>query len=268
MIEKTFGTETGIVARSHPERPDRLKCVYEHLRVAGLLEDVVEVAGREAADDEIVQAHRQKHCDHICHECSGQRRQIDSDTYMCEDSTTAARLAVGTTIDVVEAVVEGRAASGMALVRPPGHHAEEDRAFGFCLFNNVACAARVAQSRLGVGRVLIFDWDVHHGNGTENIFYNDPSVLFISLHVHTDGFFPDSGPAERTGSGDGAGYNVNIAWPSMGMGDPEYLHAMYHVVMPVAAAFNPDLVLVRHVPSVSQKCARKCFHSRSIELKI
>jgi histone deacetylase 6 len=143
--------------RTHPERPDRLTCIYEHLKVAGLLEGAVMVAGREAEGDEMSIVHKKEHCAHVCAiDCC---RTIDDDTFANEHSAVAAKLAVGTTIDVVKAVMYGRAANGIALVRPPGHHAEADRAMGFCLFNNVACAARVAQKKMGAKRVLIFDWD-------------------------------------------------------------------------------------------------------------
>eukprot|EP01050_Picozoa_sp_SAG11_P006501 SAG11_NODE_507_length_8879_cov_8.961048_3_plen_173_part_00 len=147
------------------------------------------------------------------------------------------------------------ASNGMALVRPPGHHAEagsdvgaagaESGAMGFCLFNNVACAARVAQEKMGAKRVLIYDWDVHHGNGTETMFYNDPSVLYISTHRGDNAFFPGTGQPERTGEGEGEGYNMNISWPQKGMGDAEYIHACHRLILPVAYEFDPDLVLVR-----------------------
>jgi hypothetical protein len=215
---------------THPERPDRLKCVHEHFVAAGLLQGALAIPGREATGEEISVAHEAEHCSRVAEidsDCT-----IDGDTYANVHTPTAARLAVGTTIDVVQAVVDGRAANGIALVRPPGHHAEPDKSMGFCLFNNAAIAARVAQQQMGVGRVLLLDWDVHHCNGTENIFYDDPSVLVVS--IHRGDIFPGTGPASRTGDvGDAAGMNVNVAWPHGGMGDADYMLAMNRVVLPV-----------------------------------
>ena len=166
---------------THPERPDRLKCVYEHLKSAGLLENTTEISGREATGFELSTAHDAEHVGKIG-DIEGQRGTIDGDTYFVEESSLASRLAVGVTCDVMTSIVKGESDNGIALVRPPGHHAEGDKAMGFCLFNNVACGIRTVQQELGVERVLIVDWDVHHGNGTENIFYDDPSVLMLSIH--------------------------------------------------------------------------------------
>lgn len=228
---------------THPERPDRLKCVYEHLKCAGLLENTTAISGREATGFELSVAHDAEHVSKIG-DIEGKRGTIDGDTYFVEESSVAARLAVGVTCDVIASVVRGESDNGIALVRPPGHHAEGEKAMGFCLFNNVACGVRVAQQELGVKRVLIVDWDVHHGNGTEEIFYEDPSVLMLSIHRNDMGFFPDTGHTHRTGKGDGEGYNVNVAWPKGGMGDADYMLAFHRVVLPIAYDFKPDLVVV------------------------
>eukprot|EP01043_Picozoa_sp_COSAG02_P041541 COSAG02_NODE_3452_length_6717_cov_11.574645_2_plen_783_part_00 len=228
---------------THPERPDRLKCVYEHLKCAGLLDNTTTISGREATGFELSVAHEAEHVSKIG-DIESKRGTIDGDTYFVEESSVAARLAVGVTCDVMSSVVKGESDNGIALVRPPGHHAEGDKAMGFCLFNNVACGVRVMQQELGVERVLIVDWDVHHGNGTEEIFYDDPSVLMLSIHRNDMGFFPDTGHTHRTGTGAGKGYNVNVAWPKGGMGDADYMLAFHRVVLPIAYDFKPDLVVV------------------------
>jgi acetoin utilization deacetylase AcuC-like enzyme len=157
-------------------------------------------------------------------------------------SWEAATLATGGALAVVDAVLDGAADNGFALVRPPGHHSTADTAMGFCLFNNVAIAARHAQARDGIERVAVVDWDVHHGNGTEAIFYNDPSVLFVS--IHQDDLYPiGAGALEHAGEGEGEGFTVNIPLPA-GSGDDGYLLAFERLVEPALAAFRPDLLFV------------------------
>uniref|UniRef100_A0A8C3KUA4 Histone deacetylase n=1 Tax=Chrysolophus pictus TaxID=9089 RepID=A0A8C3KUA4_CHRPC len=163
-------------------------------------------------------------------------------------SSGAARLAVGCVIELVFKVATGELKNGFAVVRPPGHHAEESTPMGFCYFNSVAIAAKLLQQRLNVSKILIVDWDVHHGNGTQQAFYNDPNVLYISLHRYDDGnFFPGSGAPDEVGTGAGVGFNVNMAFTGgldPPMGDTEYLTAFRTVVMPIANEFAPDVVLV------------------------
>ncbi|CAL8279706.1 unnamed protein product [Boreogadus saida] len=162
--------------------------------------------------------------------------------------------------------------NGFAVVRPPGHHADPSNPMGFCYFNSVAIAAKQLQQKMSASKVLIVDWDVHHGNGTQEVFYNDPSVLYISLHRYDDGnFFPGSGSAAEVGSGAGEGFNVNVAWTGglePPMGDAEYLAAFRTVVMPIAQEFSPDVVLVSagfdaadgHAPPLGgYKVSAKCF---------
>ncbi|KAJ7409566.1 histone deacetylase 5 [Willisornis vidua] len=175
--------------------------------------------------------------------------QVDSDTVWNElHSSSAVRTAVGCLLELAFKVAAGELKNGFAVIRPPGHHAEESTAMGFCFFNSVAISAKLLQQRLSVGRILIVDWDIHHGNGTQQAFYSDPHVLYISLHRYDDGnFFPGSGAPEEVGSGLGVGYNINIAWTGgvdPPIGDVEYLTAFRTVVMPIANEFSPDLVLV------------------------
>uniref|UniRef100_A0AAZ3QYN1 Histone deacetylase n=1 Tax=Oncorhynchus tshawytscha TaxID=74940 RepID=A0AAZ3QYN1_ONCTS len=178
-----------------------------------------------------------------------ERGWVDSDTIWNEvHSSTAVRLAVGSVVELVFKVATGELKNGFAVVRPPGHHAEESTPMGFCYFNSVAIAARLLQQRLNVCKILIVDWDVHHGNGTQQAFYDDPNVLYLSLHRYDDGnFFPGSGAPDEVGSGPGVGFNVNMAFTGglePPMGDAEYLAAFRSVVMPIANEFSPDVVLV------------------------
>ncbi|XP_063485173.1 histone deacetylase 5 isoform X14 [Symphalangus syndactylus] len=174
---------------------------------------------------------------------------VDSDTVWNEmHSSSAVRMAVGCLLELAFKVAAGELKNGFAIIRPPGHHAEESTAMGFCFFNSVAITAKLLQQKLNMGKVLIVDWDIHHGNGTQQAFYNDPSVLYISLHRYDNGnFFPGSGAAEEVGGGPGVGYNVNVAWTGgvdPPIGDVEYLTAFRTVVMPIAHEFSPDVVLV------------------------
>ncbi|KAK1331126.1 hypothetical protein QTO34_009075 [Cnephaeus nilssonii] len=174
---------------------------------------------------------------------------VDSDTVWNEmHSSSAVRMAVGCLVELAFKVAAGELKNGFAIIRPPGHHAEESTAMGFCFFNSVAITTKLLQQKLNVGKVLIVDWDIHHGNGTQQAFYNDPSVLYISLHRYDNGnFFPGSGAPEEVGGGPGMGYNVNVAWTGgvdPPIGDVEYLTAFRTVVMPIAHEFSPDMVLV------------------------
>lgn len=160
-----------------------------------------------------------------------------------------ARLSAGGCIEAARAVVTGMVKNAIAVIRPPGHHAEHGMPGGFCFFNNVCVATRVCQNDFPdlCRKVLILDWDVHHGNGIQNIFEDDPNVLYISLHVHRDGKFYPNGPAGNhlhVGTGNAQGKNVNIPWPQHHMGDGDYLYAFQQIVMPIAQEFNPDLVII------------------------
>ncbi|XP_040187004.1 histone deacetylase 5 isoform X8 [Rana temporaria] len=174
---------------------------------------------------------------------------VDSDTVWNElHSPAAVRTAVGSLLELTFKVASGELKNGFAVIRPPGHHAEESVAMGFCFFNSVAIAAKLLRLKMNVGRILIVDWDIHHGNGTQQAFYSDPNVLYLSLHRYDDGnFFPGSGSPEEVGTGCGVGYNVNIAWTGgvePPIADAEYLAAFRTVVMPIAQEFSPDIVLV------------------------
>lgn len=229
------------VLSEHPERPDRASCTLRRFQHLGLLEDTVRVEGKLATAEEIQSCHSTGYVQSIME----QTIQIGDleDCYMNYSTPLSAKVAAGTTIGVVQKVVKGEVANGVAVVRPPGHHACSHKASGFCFFNNVAVAARAAQKQ-GVKRILIVDWGIHHGNGIQEIFYDDPSVMTVSLHRGDPGFFPQSGKPDELGRGRGEGFNVNVAWSSAGMGDAEYLVAFSRLVTPIALQFQPELVLV------------------------
>lgn len=224
----------------HPENPERLAAIWARLDGAGIARRCLRVRAREATREELLAVHTPEHLERIEATALLEYGQLDPDTYTSRRSAEVARLAAGGLIVLVEEVIAGKLTNGFALLRPPGHHAEADRAMGFCLFNNVAVAAKAAR-RLGIRRIAIVDWDLHHGNGTQHIFEQDPDVLYLSTHQYP--FYPGTGEIWELGRGEARGRAVNVAWPS-GMGDAEYLAAFDRVLLPIARAFGPDLVLV------------------------
>jgi len=224
----------------HPERGERLLAVR-----AGLAQAAVDGSLRytrlhaaDATDEQLTRVHEPAYIESIGH-LAGRSGYLDSDTYLSPGSVPAARRAAGAAIALVEAL-HGGVRFGFAVPRPPGHHALADRAMGFCLLNNVAVAAAHARS-LGYERVLLLDWDVHHGNGTEAIFYGDPSVLFMSLHQYPN--YPGTGAAKDLGRGDGRGRTVNLPLPP-GAADDTYAAAFERIVAPIIEQFAPDFTLV------------------------
>jgi acetoin utilization deacetylase AcuC-like enzyme len=221
----------------HPERPERLRAARS--AVGRTLATWVPVPVREARADELIRVHDEAFVEHL-ESLRGTEGNLDADTYYGVDSVRAARRAAGGVLAMVEAMIAGPVRMGAALPRPPGHHALPDRAMGFCLLNNVAVAAAHARA-LGVDRVAIVDFDVHHGNGTQEIFYEDPSVLYASLHQHP--FYPGTGAAQEIGGGDARGATVNVPLTSGG-GDDVYRAAFERVILPVLEQFRPGLILV------------------------
>ncbi len=224
----------------HPEHPGRLTAIRARLEREGLVKLCKRIPAREAVDAELTAIHDPKLIASIDATARVEFVQLDPDTYACPDSARVARLAAGGLIDLSTRVFAGDLANGIALLRPPGHHAEAMRAMGFCLYNNVAVAA-AALRRAGARRVLIVDWDLHHGNGTQHSFWNDPDVLYFSTHQFP--FYPGTGAADEVGGPDAAGRTVNVPWPS-GCGDAEYLAAFDRLLLPIARRFEPELVLV------------------------
>ncbi|KAF1961159.1 putative histone deacetylase [Byssothecium circinans] len=251
----------------HPEDPRRISEIFNEIQQAGLVqgadnpdEEAHEdqcwrILARTATRAEICLIHTQEHYDFIeslQHMPAAELKRLSEshDSIYFNNSTfMSATLAAGGAIEACRAVVRRDVRNAIAIIRPPGHHAESDSPSGFCIFNNVPIAARVCQKDFPemCRKVLILDWDVHHGNGVQHAFYNDPNVLYISLHVYKGGMFypslPD-GNYDYTGEGSGIGRNVNIPWADVGMGDAEYLYAFQEVVMPIATEFNPDLVII------------------------
>ena len=221
----------------HPERPERLHAVRAGLARAQV--EQIAIAPRDADDDELLRVHEASYLDDLAR-MSGHEGHVDADTYIAVDSITAARRAAGSACSLVDALLEGRMRRGVALLRPPGHHARPDQAMGFCLLNNVAIAAAHARAQ-GLGRVAIVDWDVHHGNGTQEMFWEDPSVLYASIHQSP--CYPGTGDASELGEGEGLGATVNVPL-SAGAGDAEYAAAFERVIVPVLDEFRPELVLV------------------------
>uniref|UniRef100_A0A8C4FF78 Histone deacetylase n=1 Tax=Dicentrarchus labrax TaxID=13489 RepID=A0A8C4FF78_DICLA len=250
---------------SHPEHAGRIQSIWSRLQETGLRAQCECIRGRKATLEELQTVHSEAHV--LLYGTNPLRQKldcsitpmfvrlpcggvgVDSDTIWNEvHSSSAARLAVGSVVELVFKVATRELKNGFAVVRPPGHHAEESTPMGFCYFNSVAIAAKLLQQRLNVNKILIVDWDVHHGNGTQQAFYDDPNVLYLSIHRYDDGnFFPGSGAPDEVGSGPGVGFNVNVAFTGgldPPMGDAEYLAAFRSVVMPIANEFAPDIVLV------------------------
>ncbi|KAG5039329.1 hypothetical protein JHK82_011484 [Glycine max] len=223
----------------HPERPDRLQAIAASLARAGIFPGkCYSIPAREITPEELITVHSLEHIESVEVTSESLSSYFTSDTYANEHSALAARLAAGLCADLASAIVSGRAKNGFALVRPPGHHAGVRQAMGFCLHNNAAVAALAAQAA-GARK------DVHHGNGTQEIFEQNKSVLYISLHRHEGGkFYPGTGAAEEVGSMGAEGFCVNIPWSQGGVGDNDYIFAFQHVVLPIAAEFNPDLTIV------------------------
>uniref|UniRef100_A0A9J8BAB3 Histone deacetylase n=1 Tax=Cyprinus carpio carpio TaxID=630221 RepID=A0A9J8BAB3_CYPCA len=280
---------------SHPEHAGRIQSIWSRLQERGLRGQCESIRGRKATLEELQSVHTERHV--LLYGTNPLNRlkldnrklagntsshthtrmlvfpQVDNDTIWNEMHTsTASRLAAGSVTELAFRVAKGELKNGFAVVRPPGHHADPSNPMGFCFFNSVAIAAKQLQQKLSASKILIVDWDVHHGNGTQEIFYNDPSVLYVSLHRYDNGnFFPGSGGPAEVGSGAGEGFNVNVAWTGgldPPMGDAEYLAAFRTVVMPIAQEFSPDVVLVSSgfdaveghpAPLGGYKVTAKCF---------
>ncbi len=231
----SLGHDTG---RGHPDRPDRIRAIEAEL-------ERTDLSGWERREsppaelDWLLRVHPRSHVDAV-RETSARAGAFDLDTPTSEGSWEAALHAAGGACALAEALLDGGERAGFSIARPPGHHAESARAMGFCLFANVAIAARHALA-LGAERVLVLDWDVHHGNGTNAIFHESPEVLFASIHQYP--FYPGTGPLEDVGAGAGLGYSLNLPVPA-GAGEVEFASLVEHVVAPVARAFAPDLVLL------------------------
>ncbi|XP_063783223.1 polyamine deacetylase HDAC10 [Pseudophryne corroboree] len=235
------------------EVPERLSCSYKRLQHYDLVNRCVQLPVREATEEEITLVHSAEYLDVVK---STQTMNIEElkrtsqkyiAAYFHQNSYRCAKLALGGTLQLVDAVLSGEVQNGMALVRPPGHHSQRSQSNGFCVFNNVAVAAKYAKNKYKLQRILIVDWDIHHGQGIQYIFEDDPSVLYFSWHRYEHGsywpYLRDS-DYDCIGTGRGTGYNINLPWNKIGMGNADYIAAFFHVLLPLAFEFNPELVLV------------------------
>ncbi len=225
----------------HVENARRLVAITSHLEQTGIVRQLTPIKPRPATIEELSLVHGEPYIANIQQMAERGGGWLDADTVMSAESYEAALYAAGGVIKASEAVLNGEVSSAFALVRPPGHHATPQRAMGFCLFNNVAIAAKYALAEFSLERILIIDFDVHHGNGTQDAFYDNPQVLYISTHLSP--FYPGTGIIEETGSGSARGATLNIPLPS-GCGDSEYQQVFEQIVVPAATRFQPRLILV------------------------
>lgn len=225
----------------HPESPERLKAIYGRLEqkdVSGLFQVV---KPEPATEEQLSWCHSPDYIQRIKKTAGKDHYQLDPDTSVCAASWDTSLLAAGAVFTGLDSIFSKTSRNGFALVRPPGHHAEYDHAMGFCLFNNIALGAVYAQKKLGAKKVMIVDWDLHHGNGTQNFFYSDPSVLYFSTHQFP--YYPGSGALEHAGKGEGVGFNINVPVYA-GAGDDVYASIFNVLLKPVSEVYCPDLILV------------------------
>ncbi len=224
----------------HPESPERLQAIEREINKEHFKEPLIEIPPRPALTKELQRVHSLSYI-HQISSTSGKNVRLDPDTSTSPKSYDAALMAAGGVIEAVNWVLDKRVDQAFAMVRPPGHHAEDDRAMGFCIFNNVAIAAKHALEDKKLEKILIVDWDLHHGNGTQHAFYSDARVLYFSTHQYP--YYPGTGSLQEIGEGKGEGYTINIPL-STGNGDEEYANLFRHILIPVARSFKPELILV------------------------
>lgn len=227
----------------HPERPERLLAIRNRLDETGLRDRLLDISPRNLEVDWLEKVHTSTYITDVKRRCEQNVRLMDAgDTFICPASFEVACLAAGSACEAVEAVMDDRAGAVFCATRPPGHHAERDRAMGFCLFNNAAVAARYIQTAHRLERILIVDWDVHHGNGTQHIFEEDPTVFYFSVHQHPH--YPwFTGSSGERGIGEGTGTNLNAPLPA-GAGDEQFLRAFDELLAPEMERFQPEFVIV------------------------
>lgn len=241
----------------HPEQPERIRAIYNEIKENHLLELCQMIEIREATEEEISLVHSIRHLNNMQNIPEMDPKELYffqfkyGSIYFNKHSYQSALLSAGGTIELCDQIMQGNILNGIAIVRPPGHHAECDRAMGFCLFNNVGIAAKAIINKYNLNRVAIIDWDVHHGNGIQNMFEDDPSVLYISIHRYDHAtFYPGSKNAapEKIGKEKGTGFNVNIAWNliqgARSVGDTEYLYAFETLIKPMLREYDPELIIV------------------------
>ncbi|MBW1764466.1 MAG: histone deacetylase [Deltaproteobacteria bacterium] len=225
----------------HPESPARLEGIYDMLEDIDMKGNFIDVPSIYAQRDELLYIHSPEYIDLLAETSGKDNTYLDPDTQTSAGSYEAALLAAGGLCEAISLVHSKGLNNAFALVRPPGHHAEQNRAMGFCLFNNVAIGAAYARKKLGLDRILVIDWDLHHGNGTQHSFYDDPSVLYISTHQYPH--YPGTGAYNEFGSGRGEGFTLNVPL-SMGYGDSEFIDIFERLIRPVTCEYQPEMILV------------------------
>ncbi len=227
---------------THPENKQRLIAIVEHLKKTGLWKELFIIIPEKADIDWVLKIHSLQHVEFVKESCLSNRRVLDfGDTLVCRESYDIALLAAGGVLTGIDHVMRSEVKNAFCAVRPPGHHAEKNQAMGFCLFNNIAIGARYIQEKHNLERIAIIDWDVHHGNGTQNSFYDDPSVLYISLHQFP--YYPGTGNDSEKGQDNGEGYTLNCPM-APGSGEEEYLSAFREKIEPALNDFKPDFILI------------------------
>ncbi|MFQ5716653.1 MAG: histone deacetylase [Nitrospinales bacterium] len=247
----------------HPENPGRLEAILGKVENSDICGDLIHLQPRKAAKEEIAFIHDPGYVEQVRQRCLEGNSSMDPETPVSQNSYEAALLSAGAGLAAVDTVLEGTCDNVFCAVRPPGHHAERQRSMGFCLFNNVAITAKYAQIQKGLNRILIFDWDVHHGNGTQNAFYSDPSIYYVSAHQFP--FYPGTGDADETGKGDGLGTTLNFPLRAFSS-DDAYLSLVENKLIPEIFRFKPELVIIsagfdahRDDPLGQMEVTTECF---------
>jgi len=225
----------------HPENPGRLNAIQKNIESSKYYNNLTLIQPRKARVEDIAKIHGKGYIQSVENSCQNGVRNLDADTVISKDSYQAALLSAGAGLEAVDKILGGTVDNAFCAVRPPGHHAEQNKAMGFCLFNNVGVIARYAQNVHKLEKVFIFDWDVHHGNGTQHSFYKDSSVYYSSIHQYP--FYPGTGGVDETGTEDGLGANLNLPMRAHSC-DADYMNAIEHKLIPVIQKFNPDLIII------------------------
>ena len=225
----------------HPENPGRLNAIQKSIESSKYYNNLTLIQPRKATVEDIAKVHGTGYIRSVEDSCRNGVRNLDADTVISSDSYQAALLSAGAGLEALDKILEGTVDNAFCAVRPPGHHAEQNKAMGFCLFNNVGVIARYAQDVKNIQKIFIFDWDVHHGNGTQHSFYKDSSIYYSSIHQYP--FYPGTGGVDETGTGDGLGSNLNLPMRAYSC-DTDYINAIEHKLIPVIQKFNPDLIII------------------------
>jgi acetoin utilization deacetylase AcuC-like enzyme len=225
----------------HPENPGRLTAIQNRLESSEFYNNLIPIQPRKATPEQISLVHDANYVASIEKSCANEVRNLDADTVISLNSYNAALLSAGAGLTAIDNLIEGSIQNAFCAVRPPGHHAEHDHAMGFCLFNNVGIASRYAQKVKGLNKIFIFDWDVHHGNGTQHSFYSDSSIYYSSTHQYP--FYPGTGAKQETGTGDGLGATLNLPMDAYS-DDDDYLSAIEHKLIPEIQRYKPDLIII------------------------